>query len=237
MLKRCLTILVLIWGCLLYAPTARACEESPLPYWMDYQAFLSEYRAAIAEGRDTIGDWPLSAAAKVAGPEGTGYAFVWMDEDTVPELLIGDPEGWHVWQAYTWKDGKIYNLYPEGDSSGEMWVTEDRLLYLDIATMTWSYHAWSGKRAHATDLWFKAAYTQDLETHTIRFYRDERDEDGVPIWHEVRTDVENVIAMMPTTRMLELDWHRLSDLSVPADHEHDFETGPTRFYRGEDDTT
>lgn len=90
MLKRCLTILVLIWGYLLYVPTARACEESPLPYWMDYQAFLSEYRAAIAEGRDTIGDWPLSAAAKVAGPEGTGYAFVWMDEDTVPELLIGN---------------------------------------------------------------------------------------------------------------------------------------------------
>lgn len=136
MLKRCLTILVLIWGCLLYVPTARACEESPLPHWMDYQAFLSEYRAAIAEGRDTIGNWPLSTAAKVAGPEGTGYAFVWMDEGTVPELLIGDPEGWHVWQAYTWKDGKIYNLYPEGDPSGEMWVTEDRLLYLDIATMT-----------------------------------------------------------------------------------------------------
>lgn len=237
MLKRCLTILVLIWGCLLYVPTARACEESPLPYLMDYQAFLSEYRAAIAEGRDTIGDWPLSAAAKVAGPEGTGYAFVWMDEDSVPELLIGDPEDWHVWQAYTWKDGKIYNLYPEGDPSGEMWVTEDRLLYLDIATMTWSHHAWSGKRAHATDLWFKAAYTQDLETHTIRFYRDERDEDGVPIWHEVRMDVENVIAMMPTTRMLELDWQWLSDLSVPADREHDFETGPTLFYRGEDDTT
>ena len=55
MLKRCLTILVLIWGCLLSAPTARACEESPLPHWMAYQAFLSEYRAAIAEGRDTIG--------------------------------------------------------------------------------------------------------------------------------------------------------------------------------------
>ena len=55
MLKRCLTILVLICGCLLYAPTAKACEESPLPHWMDYQAFLSEYRAAIAEGRDTIG--------------------------------------------------------------------------------------------------------------------------------------------------------------------------------------
>lgn len=41
--------------------------------------------------------------------------------------------------------------------------------------------------------------------------------------------------MMPTTRMLELDWQRLADLSVPADHEHDFKTGPTRFYRGERD--
>ena len=89
MLKRFLMML-LICGCLLYAPTARACEESPLPYWMDYQAFLSEYRSAIVEDRDTIGGWQLSAAAKVAGPEGTGYAFVWMDEDDVPELLIGD---------------------------------------------------------------------------------------------------------------------------------------------------
>lgn len=112
MLKRFLMML-LICGYLLYAPTARACEESPLPYWMDYQAFLSEYRSAIVEDRDTIGGWQLSAAAKVAGPEGTGYAFVWMDEDDVPELLIGDLERWHVWQAYTWKDGKIYNLYPE----------------------------------------------------------------------------------------------------------------------------
>lgn len=43
--------------------------------------------------------------------------------------------------------------------------------------------------------------------------------------------------MMPTTRMLELDWQRLADLSVPADHEHNFKTGPTRFYRGEDDDT
>lgn len=151
MLKRFLMML-LICGCLLYAPTARACEESPLPYWMDYQAFLSEYRSAIVEDRDTIGSWQLSAAAKVAGPEGTGYAFVWMDEDDVPELLIGDLERWHVWQAYTWKDGKIYNLYPEGDPGGEMWMTEGKLLYLEIATMSWSYHAWSGKRAHATDL-------------------------------------------------------------------------------------
>ena len=85
MLKRFLMML-LICGYLLYAPTARACEESPLPYWMDYQAFLSEYRSAIVEDRDTIGGWQLSAAAKVAGPEGTGYAFVWMDEDDVPEL-------------------------------------------------------------------------------------------------------------------------------------------------------
>lgn len=84
---------------------------------------------------------------------------------------------------------------------------------------------------------FAAAYTQDLETHTIRVYCGERDEEGVPIWHEIHTDVENVIAMMPTTRMLELDWQRLADLSVPADHEHDFKTGPTRFYRGEDDNT
>lgn len=234
MLKRFLMML-LICGYLLYAPTARACEESPLPYWMDYQAFLSEYRSAIVEDRDTIGGWQLSAAAKVAGPEGTGYAFVWMDEDDVPELLIGDLERWHVWQAYTWKDGKIYNLYPEGDPGGEMWMTEGKLLYLEIATMSWSYHAWSGKRAHATDLSFAAAYTQDLETHTIRVYCGERDEEGVPIWHEIHTDVENVIAMMPTTRMLELNWQRLADLSVPADHEHDFKTGPTRFYRGERD--
>lgn len=43
--------------------------------------------------------------------------------------------------------------------------------------------------------------------------------------------------MMPSTRMLELDWQRLADLSVPSSHAHDFETGPTRFYRGEDGDT
>ncbi len=214
MWKRCLLLMLFVWGCLLYAPTAMACEEGTPAYLADYQAFLREYGEALVENRDTIRYWQVNAAAKVAGIDGTGYAFVWIDGDDVPMLLIGNPDSWHVWQAYTWSKGKIYNLYPEGDPNGAMWVTEDKKLYLEIATLSWGYCGWSDKYPHATALSFVAAYTQELETGLIRYFCGEYEEDGLPIWHKTYIGVEKIRAMMPTSRILELDWHRLSELQA-----------------------
>lgn len=110
MWKRCLLLMLFVWGCLLYAPTAMACEEGTPAYLADYQAFLREYGEALVEDRDTIRYWQVNAAAKVAGIDGTGYAFVWIDGDDVPMLLIGNPDSWHVWQAYTWSKGKMFSV-------------------------------------------------------------------------------------------------------------------------------
>lgn len=204
-------ILLLMLACLLPA-RATACEEGNAPVLLDYQAFLREYSEAIEENRDMVRHWQVSEAAKMAGLDGTGYAFATIGKDEIPELLIGDIENWHVWQAYTWSDGKIYSLYPEGDPGGEMWLTDEGMLYLECATADWGYSAWSSKLPGSTIRSFVAGYEQDLDTGLVRFFRGEFDADGMPIWYQTRIDVEYIRAMMPSTRMMELVWHPLHEL-------------------------
>lgn len=211
MWKRWLMILLLVLGCMLPG-RAMACEEGNAPAFLAYEAFLREYGEAIAEDRDVAGQWQVSAAAKTAGLDGTGYAFAWIGEEEIPELLIGDLENWHVWQAYIWWNGRIYSLYPDGDPGGEMWLTEDGMLYLEIATADWGYSAWSFKYPGATARSFVAGYEQDLGTGTVRFFCDEYDAEGMPVWHETHMGVEHIRAMMPSTRMMELDWRPLREM-------------------------